>query len=168
MVKRKGKKGKQELQEIQNQGYRQQSNASRQNKSKRTHGPQLGKSMLDSGMGLLKRMLSDKCHWADRSFIEVCEKYTTQVCSNCDQFTGPKGLRQLGIRTWTCVSCGTTHDRDVNSAKNMARIEAGKTLVQSVPRCRHLLKEMNLSLQAQPTCMEQQTMRSLYMEVVGS
>ena len=136
--------------------------------NKRKHGPRLGKSMLDSGIGLLKRMLSDKCHWADRSFIEVCENYTTQVCSNCDRFTGPKGLRQLGIRTWTCVSCGITHDRDVNSAKNMARIEAGKTLVQSVPRCRHLLEEMNRSLKTQPMWLEQQTLLASYREVVGS
>lgn len=106
-------------------------------------GPRLGKPMLDSSIGAFKQLLSYKCHWAGRTYIEVRERYTTQVCSNCDQFTGPKGLRQLGIRTWTCVGCGITHDRDFNSSINMARIEDGKTLLESVPRCRHLYAEMN-------------------------
>ena len=53
---------------------------------------------------------------------------------------------------------GITYDKQENP-------EGFKVIKQSVPRCRHLLKEMTLSLKAQPTCMEQQTMLASYREV---
>jgi len=28
-------------------------------------------------------------------------------------------LKPLHVRQWTCAACGTTHDRDVNAAKNI-------------------------------------------------
>lgn len=44
---------------------------------------------------------------------------STQVCSNCNIKTGPKGLSQLNVRRWACKSCGSTHDRDINAATNI-------------------------------------------------
>ncbi|HEU5392457.1 MAG TPA: zinc ribbon domain-containing protein [Streptosporangiaceae bacterium] len=44
---------------------------------------------------------------------------TTQVCPACGVKDGPK---PLSVRTWTCAACGTTHDRDVNAAKNIAAL----------------------------------------------
>ena len=53
-------------------------------------------------------------------FKEVNEAYSTQTCSQCASIEGPKGLKGLGIRQWTC-GCGSVHDRDINAAKNIAR-----------------------------------------------
>ena len=46
------------------------------------------------------------------------ESYSTQTCSQCGSTEGPKGLKGLGIREWTC-ECGAVHDRDTNAAKNI-------------------------------------------------
>ena len=41
---------------------------------------------------------------------------TSQVCSACGVRDGPK---PLSVRTWTCQTCGTVHDRDVNAARSI-------------------------------------------------
>jgi hypothetical protein len=53
------------------------------------------------------------------AFQVVNEKNTTRECSNCRALTGPSGLRHLAVRQWVCVNCGESHDRDVNSARNI-------------------------------------------------
>uniref|UniRef100_UPI0015D33E3F zinc ribbon domain-containing protein n=1 Tax=unclassified Acinetobacter TaxID=196816 RepID=UPI0015D33E3F len=68
-------------------------------------------------------------------FEEVQEAYTTQICSCCGEITSssPKGKTDLGIREWECMSYGTAHDRDINSALNILalghkRLAVGITL----------------------------------------
>ncbi|MFE9355823.1 RNA-guided endonuclease InsQ/TnpB family protein [Streptomyces olivaceoviridis] len=48
---------------------------------------------------------------------------STQMCSNpnCGELSGPKGRRQLHVRSWTCNACGSTHDRDENAEINLRR-----------------------------------------------
>jgi len=84
----------------------------------------MAKSVLDAGWGQLKTMLEYKCDHAGIVFGEVNEAYTTQACSccGCISASSPKGRAGLGIREWTCDECGSTHDRDVNAAKNILRI----------------------------------------------
>ena len=72
-----------------------------------------------TNLGMLRSFLQNKCPQAGRSFVVVSEKLTTQACSHCKAITGPKGVSMLSVRAWTCVACGTTHDRDVNSAINI-------------------------------------------------
>jgi putative transposase len=79
----------------------------------------MAKAVLDSGWGMLRGMLRYKSESACRSFQVVDEKNTTRACSNCRALTGPSGLRHLAMRQWVCVNCGESHDRDVNSARNM-------------------------------------------------
>lgn len=81
----------------------------------------MGKSISDNAIGQFKTFLSYKGHWAGRKVVLVSEHYTTQACCNCGQLTGPRGLKQLGVRKWQCPGCGTWHDRDENSACNMPR-----------------------------------------------
>ncbi len=84
----------------------------------------MGKSVLDAGWGMLKTMLEYKCDHAGIVFEEVNESYTTQTCSSCGVIpaSSPKGRADLGIREWSCSSCGATHDRDINAAKNILAV----------------------------------------------
>lgn len=84
----------------------------------------LSKSVLDAGWGTLKTTLKYKCENAGVVFGVVNEAYTTQACSccGCISHNSPKGRAGLEIREWTCTECGTTHDRDVNAAKNILRV----------------------------------------------
>jgi putative transposase len=79
----------------------------------------MAKSVLDSGWGMLKRFLQYKGECAGRTVQVVNERNTSRACSNCGALTGPKGLRQLAVRTWECARCGESHDRDVNAARNI-------------------------------------------------
>jgi putative transposase len=47
---------------------------------------------------------------------------TSQVCSDCGFKWGKLDLK---IRTVTCVSCGSIHDRDENAAKNIEKVGIG-------------------------------------------
>lgn len=84
----------------------------------------LAKSVQDAGWYQLKVMLEYKSRWAGVIYEEVNEAYSTQTCSCCGVISAnsPKGRAGLGIREWTCSSCGTIHDRDVNAAKNILAV----------------------------------------------
>ncbi len=84
----------------------------------------MAKSVYDSGWHMLKTMLDYKCAHAGNVFVEVNERYTTQICSNCGERpdSRPKGIADLGMRLWTCDACGEHHDRDINAAKNIAAL----------------------------------------------
>ena len=77
------------------------------------------KSVLDAGWSMFRTMLQYKCADAGVWFEEVNEVYSTVTCSSCHSRTGPKGVAGLRIRQWTCCECGSSHDRDVNAAKNI-------------------------------------------------
>ncbi len=47
---------------------------------------------------------------------------TSQICSDCGFKWGKLDLK---VRAVTCVSCGSTHDRDENAAKNINKVGIG-------------------------------------------
>ena len=79
----------------------------------------LAKSIYDSSFFILKSQLQYKSlrHGVELSLVN--EAFSTVTCSVCLARDGPRGLGNLGIREWTCSCCGTTHDRDVNAARNI-------------------------------------------------
>jgi putative transposase len=79
----------------------------------------MAKSVLDSGWGMLKRMLQYKGEHAGRSVAVVSERNTTRACSFCGALTGPAGKDMLVVRHWECPECGAGHDRDENAARNI-------------------------------------------------
>lgn len=75
---------------------------------------------LDIGLGEICRELAYKCNWYGCAYEEVDQYFpSTQLCSACGVRTGPHGIEELGVREWTCSSCGTWHSRDHNAAKNI-------------------------------------------------
>lgn len=79
----------------------------------------MAKSVSDAGWADFKTMLSYKAVRLGITYLEVNESFSTVTCSVCKERTGPKGIVGLGVRTWSCSSCGTVHDRDRNAAINI-------------------------------------------------
>jgi putative transposase len=77
----------------------------------------LAKSVHDAGWSSFVAMLEYKAARYGRYFARIGRfEPTSQVCSTCGVRDGPK---PLSVREWACGACGTSHDRDVNAAKNI-------------------------------------------------
>ncbi|MFD0377596.1 RNA-guided endonuclease InsQ/TnpB family protein [Streptomyces sp. NPDC127112] len=77
----------------------------------------LARALGDAGWREFRRMLEYKAAWYGRRLIVVDRWFpSTRLCSACGALAGTV---PLDIRTWTCVACGTTHDRDENAAINL-------------------------------------------------
>jgi putative transposase len=62
-------------------------------------------------------MLEYKAARYGRTFAKVDRFFpSSQLCSACGVKDGPK---PLAVREWTCGTCDTVHDRDVNAAINI-------------------------------------------------
>lgn len=79
------------------------------------------KSVYDASWSDFKAQLVYKAMRLGVRYVEVDEAFSTVTCSACLHRTGPSGLSGLGVRVWACVSCGTVHHRDRNSAHNILR-----------------------------------------------
>jgi putative transposase len=76
----------------------------------------LGKSVRDAGWGMFIAMLEEKAARRGRNFSKIDRFFpSSQICSECGVRDGKKPLH---VRSWTCT-CGVTHDRDLNAAKNI-------------------------------------------------
>ena len=81
----------------------------------------LASALSDAAMSNFMEKLAYK---AERSGIEIRRigifEATSQLCSNCgEQYPAAKNL---SVREWTCPTCKTHHDRDINAAKNILSI----------------------------------------------
>ena len=79
----------------------------------------LAKSIADVSWGELVRQLSYKCEWNNRTFVQIDKFYpSSKRCSTVGCGYHMKKM-PLHVRTWVCPACGSTHDRDINAAKNI-------------------------------------------------
>jgi putative transposase len=77
----------------------------------------LAKSVHDACWSAFVTMLEYKAARYGRTFAKVDRFFpSSQLCSACGFKDGPK---PLAVREWTCESCGTVHDRDINAARNI-------------------------------------------------
>ncbi len=77
----------------------------------------LAKAISDCGWGTFRSMIEYKAARAGRDLIVIDRWYpSSKTCSACGHLFG---TLSMSTRHWTCPSCGTRHDRDVNAAQNI-------------------------------------------------
>ena len=89
----------------------------------------LAKAISDLGWRQFRTLTEAKCEKYGREFGTISRwEPTSQKCSNCG-FKG--GKKELNVREWTCLNCGTLHDRDINAAINILEVIQPKTKVET-------------------------------------
>jgi putative transposase len=76
----------------------------------------LARAVPDAAWTDFRSLLEYKAQWYGRGVIAVDRWFpSSKLCSACGTL---QERMPLHVRTWTC-DCGTVHDRDVNTAKNL-------------------------------------------------
>jgi putative transposase len=77
----------------------------------------LARSLSDASLGAAARMLEEKAERYGKK-VERIDRWfpSSKTCSCCGHI---QERMPLDVRNWTCPSCSTTHDRDVNAAVNI-------------------------------------------------
>ncbi|MFM9493851.1 RNA-guided endonuclease InsQ/TnpB family protein [Streptomyces galilaeus] len=79
----------------------------------------LARAISDAAWSDFRGMLEYKAQWYGREVIAVDRWFpSSKLCSACGSL---QQKMPLHVRIWTC-DCGTTHDRDVNAAKNILAV----------------------------------------------
>jgi IS605 OrfB family transposase len=80
----------------------------------------IARVMADAGFGAIRRLLNYKSNWYGAKLLVADPFYpSTKTCSACG-FVRTK--LPLAERTLRCLICGLVIDRDLNAARNLARL----------------------------------------------
>ena len=93
-----------------------------------TKNHKLAFSINDAVWGMFAQMLEYKATWKGKKVAYIGRfEPSSKICGNC----GIKNNElKLSDREWTCENCNTTHDRDINAAKNILAFGLRKTGVE--------------------------------------
>jgi putative transposase len=77
----------------------------------------LARAISDAAWAQLRGLLEYKCAWYGRTLTVVDRWFpSSKTCSACGHLAD---TLPLAVRGWTCKGCGTSHDRDINAARNI-------------------------------------------------
>jgi putative transposase len=80
----------------------------------------LARCLSDAAIGMARRLLAIKAARYGKTVVTIDRFFpSSKRCSACGHVLD---ALPLAIRSWECPSCGTTHDRDVNAAKNILAV----------------------------------------------
>ncbi len=99
----------------------------------------LAKHIGDASWGEISRQLRYKAVASQHCTLVIADPFypSTQLCSCC----GKKPVQRLKLyeRRWTCLYCGSTHQRDVNAAENLKQMAIREHVRKSDPNTRIIL-----------------------------
>ena len=105
----------------------------------------LSRAISDAGWYSFRQLLTAKCDKYNRHLVVINRwEATSQKCSNCG-FNG--GKKELNVREWTCLNCGTHHDRDICAAKN---IKVAGGLSETINECGRDCKTTSVARPSEP------------------
>ena len=77
----------------------------------------LAKAITDASWGQFVTLLTYKASWYGKNILKVNRFFaSSKICSHCHH---KLDNLPLSVRNWTCPSCQTHHDRDINAASNI-------------------------------------------------
>jgi putative transposase len=93
----------------------------------------LARHIAGTGMAELRRQIEYKANWASGR-VQVADRWfpSSKTCSGCGVV---KAKLHLSERTFRCDQCGHFLDRDLNAARNLARLAAEVAGGTSSPSC---------------------------------
>ncbi|EOU1842029.1 transposase [Clostridium perfringens] len=56
----------------------------------------------------------------DNDHVAPSNYASSQLCYECGYKNDD--VKSLALRNWTCLKCGTEHDRDINATKNLEKL----------------------------------------------
>lgn len=87
----------------------------------------LSKHISDASWGKFLGLLTYKASWNDKQIVKIDRFFpSSKTCNHCGYIN--QNLI-LDMRTWTCPSCNTILDRDINASKNI--LDEGLKIITS-------------------------------------
>ena len=79
----------------------------------------LAQAFSDVSLGTFYTMLEYKANWNDKAIVKIDRFFpSSKTCNVCNYINQDLTLKD---REWTCIGCGTKHDRDFNASINIKK-----------------------------------------------